>query len=159
MAILPYLGQNVLYRRFRMNESWDSEHNRQLIPLMPKVFLSPGINAETSDGLTNYVAPVSSNTVISDTRRRTRLQDIRDGTSKTIMVVEVDDDRAVIWTQPADLPWDPEQPQAGLGQIWPDHFFAALADGSCRRIMLDVGDDMLRGLMTRNGGEVVQLEE
>ena len=91
--------------------------------------------------------------------RATRVQDIRDGTSKTIMVVEVDDDRAVIWTKPQDLEWDSDQPTAGLGHIWSDTFFAALADGSCRRISLSVGSETLRGLFTRNGGERVELEE
>lgn len=37
VAILPYLEQDALYRQFRLNESWDSEHNLKLLAKMPDV--------------------------------------------------------------------------------------------------------------------------
>ena len=36
--ILPYLEQEALYRQFKLDEPWDSEHNRKLIPLMPQTW-------------------------------------------------------------------------------------------------------------------------
>ena len=41
VAILPFLGQDVLYRRFKLDEPWDGEHNRKLIGRIPKVFVAP----------------------------------------------------------------------------------------------------------------------
>ena len=38
VALLPYLGQQDLYKRFHLDEPWDSPHNRQLIPLIPDVY-------------------------------------------------------------------------------------------------------------------------
>src|SRR5262249_29159759 len=38
VAILPYIGQRALYQRFRLNEPWDSKHNKKLLAQMPKVF-------------------------------------------------------------------------------------------------------------------------
>ncbi len=41
--LLPFLGDEAasLYRRFRLDEPWDSEHNRSLIPEMPQVYALP----------------------------------------------------------------------------------------------------------------------
>ena len=46
---------------------------------------------------------------------KVKIADITDGTSNTIMVVEADDEAAVPWTKPADLPADPKQPTQGPG--------------------------------------------
>jgi hypothetical protein len=45
VALLPALGEEDLYKQFKLNEPWDSEHNKQLIAKMPKVFASPGKDA------------------------------------------------------------------------------------------------------------------
>jgi hypothetical protein len=35
VAILPELGYEALYRKFRLDEPWDSPHNKKLLPRMP----------------------------------------------------------------------------------------------------------------------------
>ena len=39
--ILPYLEENPLYQQFHLDEPWDSEHNRKLIPMMPAFYRNP----------------------------------------------------------------------------------------------------------------------
>ena len=39
--ILPYIEQDALYKQFKLDEPWDSEHNKKLIEKMPKVYVSP----------------------------------------------------------------------------------------------------------------------
>ena len=46
VLIFPYLEQDNLYRQFKLDEPWDSEHNKKLIPLMPKVYADPRVPAE-----------------------------------------------------------------------------------------------------------------
>ena len=46
VMILPYIEQDNLYRQFKLDEPWDSEHNKKLIPLMPKVYADPRGPAE-----------------------------------------------------------------------------------------------------------------
>ena len=36
VAILPYMGYSRLFHMFKLDEPWDSPHNRRLIPLMPR---------------------------------------------------------------------------------------------------------------------------
>ena len=40
--LLPYLGEEALYKQFRLNEPWDSPHNRTLVDKMPAVFADVG---------------------------------------------------------------------------------------------------------------------
>ncbi len=44
VAILPFLEQDNLYRQFKLDEPWDSEHNKKLISKMPKIY--QGLNAK-----------------------------------------------------------------------------------------------------------------
>ena len=45
-------------------------------------------------------------------------RDIRDGTSNTILVsFDAGPDKAVPWTKPVDLPFDPSNPTVALGDI------------------------------------------
>ena len=37
-----YLDQQALYERFRLDEAWDSQHNKALLPLMPRTYAVPG---------------------------------------------------------------------------------------------------------------------
>ena len=53
VQMLPYLDQAALYKQFHMDEPWDSEHNRKLIPLMPAEFRNPSGNA--GQGKTQYL--------------------------------------------------------------------------------------------------------
>ena len=38
VLILPYIGEEELYKQFHLDEPWDSEHNKKLLEKMPAVF-------------------------------------------------------------------------------------------------------------------------
>ena len=63
--------------------------------------------------------------------------------SNTIMLVEADPDRAVIWTKPDDWEYDAKQPLAGLGSAHPSGFNAGFADGSVRFLSNDHQPEVL----------------
>jgi hypothetical protein len=153
VAILPMIEMNGLYRQFKLDEPWDSDHNKALISQMPSIYKSPG--SDLDDGYTNYLAVVSPDTIISNGRRPTRSTDVRDGLSRTVMIVEADDNYAAIWTQPADYDWDANDPAYGLGGIWSGTFFVGFGDGRIDRLDATVGAETLNAYFSRNGGEVV----
>jgi hypothetical protein len=154
VALLPYLEQEALYRQFRLDEPWDSEHNRRLLTQMPKLYVVPGREREAAEGLTFYQGFAGPGAVF-DTRpgMRLRLADVTDGTSNTLLAVEAAD--PVPWTKPADLPFDPAGPLPRLGGHHRGGFNALLCDGSIRFVPDRINEQTLRALITYNGGEVV----
>ena len=154
VQILPFLEQKKLYDQFHLDEPWDSQHNRTLIEEMPAVFHCPNSSLKLQRGLSVYRVVVGKDTVFTG-GKGIQMKQIKDGTSNTIMVVEVDDDHAVAWTKPEGLPFDPDQPARGLGGQTEGGFNAAYCDGSVRFLELPHDPDNLRARFTRAGGEVV----
>jgi hypothetical protein len=121
VLILPNLDEE-LYKQFHLNEPWDSPHNKTLIAKMPAVYRSP-MSKLKEPGRTNYVVPVGPGTVFGG-REGMKIKDFREGAGGTILVVEVADEHAVIWTRPEDLPYDPKDPAKGLGGLYAGGFYA-----------------------------------
>ncbi len=150
--ILPFIEQEALYKQFHLDEPWDSEHNRALIPMMPQVYQNP--SAPSQPGMAHYLAVCGEGLAFDGTEGRT-IADFRDGTANTILVVEVDPDRAVVWTKPDDWQSDAENPMAGLGAAHPGGFNAGFCDGSVRMLPKTLDAGVFRALLTIAGGENV----
>jgi hypothetical protein len=154
VAILPHLGLNNLYKEFHLDEPWDSPHNIKLSSVPVAVYLSPimknNMTPDKKSFLTTYVVPVGPGTVFEGKEGMT-IKEIKDGTSKTIMAIEVDDDHAVIWTKPDDLPYDPKEPAKGLSKRYA--FYALFCDGHINPILSSSSADDLRAWFSAAGGE------
>jgi hypothetical protein len=152
--VLPYLEQNDLYKQFHLDEPWDSEHNKALIAQMPSVYKHPR-SAVSGEGKTNYLTVRGEKTVFSGTKG-IAFRDITDGTSNTIMTVEVADEKAAVWTKPDDFEYDEKNPLQGLVGLSVGGFQVGFADGSVRFLSSSTDPKTLIALFTRNGGEPIQ---
>ena len=156
VQLLPYLEANDLYQQFHLDEPWDSEHNKTLIEKMPAVFAARGDEELLKQGKTRYVVFANPEACLG-VKTGTRLQDVRDGTSNTILAVEARTDAAVIWTKPDDVVIDFKQPLKALQDSRNGGFLALMADGSVRTIADKIKADILKALLTRDGGEAVDV--
>ena len=152
VAILPFIEQEALYEQFKLNEPWDSEHNKKLLERMPKTFALPGAEEEAKKGLTHYRVFVGPGAAW-EAGKAFPFTDFTDGLSNTWMVVVAKE--AVPWTKPEELPFDPKKNMGALlGQVG-GVFQAAFADGSVRNYPKLPNAKTIQALITRNGGEVI----
>ena len=147
--LLPYLDQAPLYNQFKMDEPWDSEHNKALIEKMPLIYKSPGVEEPGKTSIHVFTGPGS---LFADDKTPA-LNQITDGTSNTLLAVLAGPDTAEIWTKPGGLDFDPENPIKALGNIISESFIGLLADGSVRTIDKNIDAKLLRRLIQMNDGE------
>lgn len=155
VRILPYIEQEELFKEFKLDESWDSPNNKKLVARMPAVFQAH--NSKAAPGKTTFLGVRGKDTVLGGDKPLKGFAEIQDGTSNTIMVVDAADERAVEWTKPDDLAYDPEKPLAGLVGHLPGKFMVGFADGSVRVLTGKIDPEMLRRAMTASDGKVIEL--
>ncbi|MFM7205405.1 MAG: DUF1559 domain-containing protein [Planctomycetaceae bacterium] len=156
VQILPYIEQNDLYRQFHLDEPWDSEHNLALLDKMPDVYANPS-GLPASEGLTTFLVPTGEGTLFPEPGHSPRFQEVTDGTSNTIALVEVSLDRAVPWTKPDDVVIDFDDPLAAFRGVRPGGFLAGTMDGAVRFISNIIDAETLEAMFTPNGGEAVMM--
>jgi len=148
VALLPFLDEKELYDQFRLDEPWDSEHNKKLIEKMPKVY-APASGIKVEKGHTFYqvfTGPDAIQPIMSIPKS------FPDGASTTILVIEAGE--AVPWTKPGGIPYDPKKPLPKLGGIDGGDFNILLGDGSVRFVPMNIPEKVLRALITPASNDV-----
>ena len=151
VAILPFIEEGALYNQFKRAEPWDSDHNKKLIEKMPKVFAP--IRVAAKPGETFYQVFSGENALFGPKAKPQIPVSIPDGTSNTGMVFEAGE--PVVWTKPADLPFDEKKPLPKLGGLFDGVFHVGLCDGSVQRCRKDANVDELRKLIMPADGNVI----
>ncbi len=179
VGILPFVEQEELFKAIDKNKSWDAEENRLLVHVTIPIFLCPYHpikNSSNRPGLTHYVgiAGVGADAPKlpkGDPRagffgyeRRISFEDIKDGTSNTMMLVET------AWK---NGPWAAggystirgldtnHRPYIGknrpFGGCFANTVLVGFADGSVRILRESISSEVFEALATIAGGEEGQI--
>jgi hypothetical protein len=167
VLLLPYLGEEDLYKQFKLDEPWNGPNNSKLLERMPKVFVSSHSPLDRQPGAvprpwTRFQVFVGKGAAF-DGKEGLRLADFKDGPGNTILIAEAN--AMVLWTKPEDLPFRADGPLPRLG--WMQDMNAAFGDGKVRVVQgaadpKEVGgvnpaarfdESVLRALITHSGGE------
>jgi len=156
--ILPFVEENQLYDQFRMDEPWDSEHNRALLKKMPDCYRLAEGPAES--GKTTVLAIGGLKGVIQKPKAGNNgrkslggigFGSIHDGSSNTIMLLEVGEELAVEWSKPTEFAPDEATIKKLLGRK--TGFALTLADGSAWEFPAGFPIETFKAMMTIRGGE------
>ncbi|MCL4201074.1 MAG: DUF1559 domain-containing protein [Pirellulaceae bacterium] len=157
VLLLPFLEQQALYDAYDFDEPWDSPVNAMVTETVLPIFQCP---AEPPWGtpVTNYMVITGPGTVFED-ERAPALRDILDGTSNTLLIVEVAGS-GTQWAEPVDL--DASQLAVPFGAVanspgsqHPGGVQAAMCDGSVQFLPYNISPTTFNALVTRAGGEAI----
>ena len=150
--ILPYLDQKDLYAKIDLSKPWDDPVNTSARQTAVTTYLCPEVARSFE---TTYLAVVTPESFLQPTKPA-KVDEIKDGTSETLMVIEVPAAKAVHWMDPSDAD------DSLLSQIFslpkPNHetgTHAGLVDGSVRFLGKNIPASTLHALITASGKDVV----
>jgi Protein of unknown function (DUF1559). len=149
VLLLPYLEQAPLFQSWDQTQAWDSPANKALSQMMIPTFHDPA--DEGPLGQTSYLFVTGKGT-IGEAGTKVSFMNVTDGTSNTLMFVEVKGS-GINWAEPRD--WDASTPlPAGNHK---SGNLAGWADGSVRSLAPGTPPATIQAATTRAGGEAVFL--
>ena len=154
VQLLPYLEEAELRQRINTqfaSTNWDAPAAQPLLSEMPELFLSPPAE---NKGLTRFRVFSGPGTLFSN-QRGMSMREIRDGTSNTLLAIEVGTDKAVPWIKPGGIPINSQNLLGELGSPRTNGYLALFADGSVVTLRKDISEKTLRALVSPGGLEVV----
>ncbi|MDR0869849.1 MAG: DUF1559 domain-containing protein [Planctomycetaceae bacterium] len=168
VLILPFMEEEQLYEKIRLNEPWDSAYNKQFHNLVIDCYQCP--SCQKKPGGCTYSAIVGGGLIPAKKagdRTGGNLGRITDGTSNTLAIVEVKE--PFCWMDPtADITIDEfvkgirksginKKEEKGnpqkTGSFHPGGVNVLFFDGSVRFISDTINEELLKALATPDGGE------
>lgn len=145
VLLLPYLGQQALSRKYRMDEPWDGPANRKLIQQCPEVFQLP--TSDVRDGRTNASVIVGRRTAWP-AHYAMRAREFERGVGNTIFITETPAKNE--WTNLRDLTAR-EFLRVFYSKSGRADRAVLLGDGSVRRLSQQVDRKLLLCFLTPRG--------
>ena len=156
VQVLPYVEQDSLFKAIKHDEPWDSVHNKKVFDdnPMPSVFEVVGMNKPGDKN--THIQVFRGNGAMFDLVKGVRIAEIADGTSNTIMIATAK--TAVPWMKPDDMEFDPKKDPRDLLLYIGGRTNVGFGDGSVRTLKKSVTVENMRALITKSGGEVVNID-
>lgn len=153
VALLPYLGEEALYNEFKLDEPWDSLHNKRLLKKLPNTLKSPNSYRWGAGRWKATTQVFTGKGTLFEGKKGLRKPEAAKG---AILLAHLTDNEAVYWTKPADLAYAPDKPLPVLFGKYGPAFQVLLADGTYRTIDRTTEEKALRALIQRSGDEPPQ---
>jgi prepilin-type processing-associated H-X9-DG protein len=160
--LLPYLEQEALLKKVRLNEPWNSLNNRSVTQIQEMLFQCPS-DAALGPYDTSYVAVIAPGSIWSVPGGAKR-SDIKDDPHDTVLFVEMHNS-GIPWAEPRDLDLSNLPPgitKQNLLQSLSNHaggFNAVFADGHEEFIREDIPWADFEAMLTIAGGEKVDRDK
>jgi hypothetical protein len=162
VTILPFIEHHDLHKQFRLDEPWDSEHNKKLIAKMPIRYALPE-KRNAHGGMTHYRVFVGPGTLfppglaLPGDRPQDGLGAAVPGRfagegPKRILIVEAAE--PVEWTRPEELPFGPDTSVQDVLYKRRGGALAVLTDGKLLQLDRTASEEALRQAITTGDGDL-----
>ena len=161
VAILPFIEQQPLFEEYDFSEPWDGPSNQALHGVSLPAYRCPS-DAGPDSVETSYVMIVGERTIGGTPDETVRIADVRDGTSNTIVAIEVAAS-GIHWMEPRDMTVDEAVDYitnwraSGQRLPHPGGINVVFCDGSTHFISDSIDPQTLRAMMTRDEGQPVSV--
>lgn len=118
VAILPALGYEELFKKFRFEEPWNSVHNKEIAKEIPIEFCGHAIPSDTDPNPCSCFQLIGGKKGLLGDTQITSFDDIPDDADRTFLLIQAQDQE--LWTKPSffdlqDLPTLDQWNQARKG--------------------------------------------
>jgi len=151
VELLPYLGEQKLFDSYKLDEPWDSQHNKTLIEKVPAIYST---STASPKGTSDYFVVTGPGTLF-DGDAAPRRESITDAAGETILVLQ--SRRHIPWTKPADIELPANNTPVNPARGHKNGFYGGFADGSVRLIPRNTPQATIQAMFTKAGGEEVKL--
>lgn len=171
--LLPHLERDHLYSRYHFDEPWNGPRNQELHALVAESdrHRCPlDVASSGPSGFTSFVAVIGDHTAWR-LRQNATFADVSDAPGQTILLVELPGSD-IHWFEPRDLTVDEFVTLCGdiargarkanhtTRPLWMQtegqpFLHVGLVDGSIQRLPVSTPPDVLKALLTIDGGEII----
>lgn len=156
--LLPFLEHQALYAKIDLTRPWDDPVNASARETPVAFFACPSLGPKVSNR-TSYLGLVGAEACFSTAGSRSR-KEFKDGTERTLMVIEVSADQATQWMEPVDAD---EVLLMGIStNTIPPHssgFHALTADGAVQFLSNETPAPIRRAMLTIAGDDNADLRD
>ena len=113
VALLPTIGQNELYKKFKLDEPWDAPTNKPLLEEMPSIFAAGELVTEKNKTILRYFD--SEGTPFAN--KNLKAEDLK-APQTTVLLVNVAPEKAIEWTKPDAMEFDAQKLEETVGNVF-----------------------------------------
>ncbi len=151
--ILPYLNQKALYDQIDLSKPWNDPANAAALKESILQYGCP--SAKVPNASTTYLAVVTPESILRPVASCS-ISDVKDGTSNTLLLIEVDAAHAVPWMAPTDadeallLSFDSKFKLSHSGGL-----HGLFGDGAVKFLTTSIPNEVRQALITVAGNETI----
>lgn len=151
--LLPYLGMEDVYRKFNLNEAWDSATNLAAAEQIPDVYADP--SGQAAAGCTRVLGIAGADTALgtfelTGFRVHSVERDMEVDLDSFLFAIEVAPQYAVKWSAPQDVEVN-VQKNFTLPKIYDSGILAVWPDGAISELEPDLPGDQFRSACSIEG--------